>query len=84
MKTVCASFLALTLLGAGAALGQDVGAGAHVGPVGAGASVGTGGVGVGAHVGTVGANVGVGASHYRRVCHGGWYWHHHRHLCRRW
>jgi len=68
-------------------MAQQVGAGANVGPVGAGASAGGQGVGVGAHVGTLGANVGVGVQHpvyYHRVCHGGWYWRHHHRYCRRW
>lgn len=43
--------------------GRGVGAGAHVGPVGAGANVGGGsGVGAGAHVGPVGAGANVGGS----------------------
>jgi len=43
--------------------GRGIGAGAHVGPIGAGANVGGGsGVGAGAHVGPVGAGAQVGGS----------------------
>ena len=66
MKTLLASALSAALLLAGTAMAQQVGAGANVGPVGAGASAGGQGVGVGAHVGTLGANVGVGV---QRVFH---------------
>jgi hypothetical protein len=84
MKTLAASLVAITVL-LGSAASAQVGAGAQVGPVGAGASTGPGGVGAGAHVGDLGVHVGVtNPFNHPRVCHGGWYWHHHRHLCRRW
>lgn len=82
MKLWATLFLTAGLIAPGAALAQDVGAGVQVGPVGVGAGVGVHGVGAGAHVGTVGARAGIGVR-YRR-CHGGWYWRHHRHICRRW
>jgi hypothetical protein len=84
MKLFVAPVVALTLLASGAVFAQDVGGSAHVGGVGAGASVGTSGVGVGAHVGGIGANVGIGVPVHHRVCHGGWYWRNHHHYCRRW
>jgi hypothetical protein len=85
MKALTASIFAAAVLLAGVAHAQ-VGAGAQVGPVGAGASTGPGGVGAGAHVGGLGVNVGVTNPfyHHPRVCHGGWYWHNHHHICRRW
>ena len=83
MKRLCASVFAITVLLSGAAYAQ-AGAGVQVGPVGVGAGTGPEGVGAGAHVGDVGVHVGATNPYYHRVCHGGWYWHHHRHICRRW
>jgi hypothetical protein len=86
MKRWATLFLAAGLIAPGAAWAQaGAAAGVQVGPVGVGAGVGTNGVGAGAHVGTVGANagVGVGVARYHR-CRGGWYWHHHHRVCRRW
>jgi hypothetical protein len=83
MKLWATLFLAAGLIAPGAASAQGVAAGVQVGPVGVGAGVGTRGVGAGAHVGTVGANAGVGVYGHRR-CRGGWYWHHHHRVCRRW
>lgn len=83
MKTLSASVFAIMVLLAGAAHAQ-VGAGAQVGPVGAGAGTGPSGTSAGAHVGGLGVHVGLSNPFYHRVCHGGWYWHHHRHICRRW
>ncbi|HLY05616.1 MAG TPA: hypothetical protein VKR31_07705 [Rhizomicrobium sp.] len=88
MKTLLAATFSATLLVAGAASAQQAGAGANVGPIGAGATAGSQGVGAGAHVGPIGANVGLGFTHpvyyHHRVCRGGWYWHHHHRYCRRW
>ena len=90
MKITVLVFAGTILLSSGAAMAQNVGAGVNVGGVGAGASVGTSGVGVGAHVGTLGGSAGVGVrpavrpAHYRRVCRGGWHWHHHHRVCRYW
>ena len=69
MKTLFASVLALSLLGATAANADLIGAGVHVGPV-----------GVGAHIG--GDD---GDHHYYRHHHGcrSWGWHHHERYCRR-
>lgn len=83
MKIWATLFLAAGLIVPGVAQAQGVAAGVQVGPVGVGAGVGTHGVGAGAHVGTVGAHAGVGV-YGRHRCRGGWYWRHHRHLCRRW
>jgi hypothetical protein len=89
MKTLLAATFSAGLLLAGAASAQQAGAGANVGPVGAGATAGSQGVGAGAHIGPIGANVGLGFTHpayyyHHRVCRGGWAWHHHRRYCRRW
>jgi hypothetical protein len=78
MKTLIASMFALALLSAGAA-SAEVGAGAHVGPVGVGAGAGSGGVGAGAHVGPVGVGAGIHGHH--RHCAS---WGRHHHNCRRW
>ena len=85
MKTLSASILAITVLLGGAARAQ-VGAGVQVGGVGAGAGTGPAGTSAGAHVGGLGVNVGVTNPFYHpvRVCHGGWVWRHHHHICRRW
>ncbi|MFL5240253.1 MAG: hypothetical protein ACJ8EL_22185 [Rhizomicrobium sp.] len=84
MKVMMLVLAGTIVLSPAAAMAQNVGAGVNIGGVGAGASVGTSGVGVGAHVGTVGgaAGVGVRPAHYRRVCRGGWHWHHHHRVCR--
>lgn len=85
MKALSAAIVAVSVLLGGAALAQ-VGAGVQVGPIGAGAGTGPAGVGAGAHVGDVGVHVGASNPYYHhaRVCHGGWIWRHHHHICRRW
>jgi len=83
MKSLAASIFAIAVV-FGATAHAQVGAGAQVGPIGAGASTGPGGVGAGAHIGTLGVHVGVSNPFYHRVCHGGWVWHHHHRVCRRW
>ncbi len=84
MRSFAMSIFAAALLASGSVCAQGIGVGVHVGGVGVGAHVGGNGVGAGAHVGHVGAGVGVGDAHYHRVCHGGWEWQNHRHVCRRW
>ncbi|MGH6877400.1 MAG: hypothetical protein ACREHV_08495 [Rhizomicrobium sp.] len=83
MKALSASIFAVLLLFGGSA-GAQVGAGVQVGGSGAGAGTGPRGVAAGAHVGTLGVHVRVTNPFYHRVCHGGWVWRHHHHICRRW
>lgn len=87
MKLWATLFLAAGLAAVPGAAMAQVGAGVQVGPIGVGAGVGANGVGAGAHVGPVGAHagVGVGAARYpvRYRCRRGFYWHHHRRICRR-